>query len=378
MGKDKTKILIAMFAFAAALTAVYFLVIQNERNDEPEAHPPSKQNTIPKTMPVNDSSTKPEPQAQANIDEEFISEQLAEQIEWVAQAYEQQARYPVYSVVVNDPELAMKPLPFDQARVEMKTFDEQGNLLPTTIAASVDKLSYVAGEIITIQLQVNEAEAFIDIFARVNVLANGGVSLLPSDLSMLPFSAGQTEFRTSIDSTQISLDSASEELLVRIEVQVGDEQYVTTVPFFLSTASAKLENLGQSKQNEDHLEIPLQYDVYESGYYFVSAYLDDAKTGRPLLSLQTEGRMTKGSDELIFKAHHQALKDAGSDGPYKLRITSSFRGAEPDEGDDIQTAVSQSSYDIPDFSFDGYADIPFSDPIVDERLKALQQLSGND
>ncbi|MFT6044542.1 MAG: hypothetical protein ACI9WC_000239 [Arenicella sp.] len=108
-------------------------------------------------------------------------------------------------------------------------------------------------------------------------------------------------------------------------MQVEEKNFVTTVPFFFSPSSANLENVALSRPAGPYLEIPLEYSVFQSGYYFVRAYLDDAASGKPLLLLQTEGRMTQGNSRLLLQAHHQALKDAGSPGPYRLRIRS-FRG----------------------------------------------------
>ena len=86
--------------------------------------------------------------------------------------------------------------------------------------------------------------------------------------------------------------------------------------------------------------------------------------------------MRQGNDQLVLKAHQQALKDAGSPGPYRLRVMKSFRGAEPGEGNDVPTAISQSAYAIPAYAFENYDDIPFSDPAVKERLDELKSLTG--
>jgi len=87
--------------------------------------------------------------------------------------------------------------------------------------------------------------------------------------------------------------------------------------------------------------------------------------------------MSQGNDRLILKAHHQALKDAGSPGPYVLRVARSYRGGRPGEGNDVPTAISQSAYAIPAFAFENYDDIPYSDPEVQERLEALRSLTGD-
>jgi hypothetical protein len=373
--QSKTLIFIIGGLTAIACMWALYLYILSDEPQEPFASkvskPISRQTNTAQTNSNNQTTT-----AQQIRSEELIKEQFAEQIANVVTAFEQQAKYPVYSVLVTDPELALPIPPFEQAKVTMPTFSQSGQLQDISISASVDKLKYVMGDDITILLQVAGANATTSIFASANVKSMQGESLLPRALSLSQVGAQQTEFRASTSSNTLSLEGAAQELIVRIEIELDGQDYVTTVPFFLSQASAMIESVGRVEQEDEHLLIPLQYDVYESGYFFVSAYLDDAATGRPLVSLQGEGRLTSGSDELVLKAHHQALKDAGSEGPYKLRVTHAFRGAEDGEMADMQTAISQTQYDIPDFSFDGYADTPYANPIVEEQLEALKQLAG--
>lgn len=305
---------------------------------------------------------------------EFLTEELRAELDWVADAYAEQSKYPPYSRVISDPELAKAPEPFEEALVEFPTLDEDGQPLPLRLAASVDKIRYLKGEVIIAQLTASGLPENAQFFASSNIRSADGNLLLPVDIPMTAHTQSSFEFRAQIPTNAFSLQNGSHELLLRISIKIDEQSMVTTVPFFFSSASAQLDNVALSVQHQDFLNIPLEYTVFETGYYFVQAFLDDADSGRPLLALQAEGQLNEGNARLILKAHHQALKDAGSEGPYILRIARSFRGARPGEGNDVPTAISKPAYEIPAFAFAGYADIPYSDPEVEERLEALRSL----
>jgi len=305
--------------------------------------------------------------------DEFVTQKLQEEFDWIAKSYEQQSRYPITSQVVVDVDLARSPEPFQEAEVEMQLPGEDGELSPIRLVASVDKMQYFLGDSITLRLGVEGTEDNESISANVNIKRLGGADLMPSSLSLVEGSS-ENFYQALVETNALNLGTESQELLAKFSVQIEGEKMVTTVPFFFSASSARLENVGMSQQNGQYLTIPLEYYVTQAGYYFASAYLDDMASGRPLLLLQTEGRMKQGNSVMVLKAHHQALKDAGSPGPYRLRVTKSFRGAEAGQGNDVPTAISQPAYEIPAYPFEHYDDTPHSDPEVEERLEELHGL----
>lgn len=336
------------------------------------------ENSANTLIPANVVSTFPASQS-TEPDEEvkFINEALSEQLSLVASVYERSARYPNYSTPVDNDELAKTPQPFAQARVEMKTFDENGELLPITISASVDKLRYVVGEDITFQVLIAGVDHYSSVFINTIVKPTDSDTLFTDNITLQAIGDGNAEFLATIDSESLELGDPSKELLAVVEVEIDGARYINTVPFMLSSRSATLNGISYSIQQGPFLEIGLDYDVEQSGYYFVNAYLDDAKTGKVLLRLQGEDRLAKGSSQLTLKAHQQALKDAGSQGPYHLRINRSYRGAEPGEGDDKTTAIAKGPFSIPYFSFDGYANEQYSNPMVEARLQVLKSLASS-
>jgi len=347
--------------------------------------PPQTGNSaaVVKTKPSNNPEEKIEPQIskpkietnKLEPEEEVLSQELREELGEVADLYEQQIRYPHYSQPISDIELALTPEPFSEAKVDNPLPTESGEPSPFGVSASVDKIRYISGEPITVQLILTGTEENSQITASVNFLQTTGETILSSDQLLAPFAESDSEYRATVDSGLFEVMSS--ELLARIEINVDDTTFVTTVPFWLSHASGRLENIGFSQQSGAFLTIPLEYSIKEAGYFFVDAVLDDAATGRPLIRLQTEGRLPIGNQQLNLSAHQQALKDAGSEGPYRLRIMRSYRGAELNENYDVPTSISSPWYDIPGFEFSNYDNSPFTDPEAEERLEALRSLSNS-
>jgi hypothetical protein len=118
----------------------------------------------------------------------------------------------------------------------------------------------------------------------------------------------------------------------------------------------------------------LQYNVFQDGYYFVKAILEDAEDSRPLIQLQSEGRLAQGNAILELRAHVSALKAQGSAGPYILRSVQTYRGAEVGETFDSPASTSQQRFSIPGFPLSDYEDAEHEDPLSTERIEFLRGL----
>ncbi len=363
---------------ALALISLGLFIFTDFFSSHSEASPTAETQEISKELPdsIKEVSRFKKAAEAPQTEEEFITQNLKQELDWVANVYEQQSKYPLTSRVIQDESLARTPEPFEEARVDMRLPDENGDLSPIGLSASVDKIRYFMGDPIIIQLLITGTEGNESISVNANLKKLGNANLLPADVALTSFDGNQTAFQTIVNTNTLRLAPSSHELVAMIKVKIDEKDYVTTVPFIFSQASARLDNVAISTQAGAYLNIPIEYSVFQSGYYFVTAFLDDAASGRPLLALQTEGPMSQGNDRLVLKAHHQALKDAGSPGPYVLRVARSYRGGRPGEGNDVPTAISQSAYAIPAFAFENYDDIPYSDPEVQERLEALRSLTG--
>ena len=309
--------------------------------------------------------------------DEVLGADLADKFDEVADAYEQTARYPANSQVVVDAELVAPRKPFEQSEVELTFPDGEGGALPVSLAAATEKFQYLDGEKITARVIVSGIEENEPINVSA-VVVSPAVGELGEVSSLNSYAGSDNEFRAEFDSQLFAKKSVSDEMLVKFMVDVGDQSLVATVPFKYGTAAARLDSIPYSRAEGEYLLIPLQFTVFDSGYYFVDAILDDATSARPLIQLQTEGRMKSGNDVLILRAHQQALKDAGSQGPYTLRIRNAFRGAQANEVADTPVAIPSTGFGLPGVEFSEYADVQYSDAEIQQRIEFLRSLGNRE
>ncbi|MBL4673402.1 MAG: hypothetical protein JKX81_14180 [Arenicella sp.] len=309
----------------------------------------------------------------------FLGREMQAQFLQVADLYKQNSRYPVGSIPVVGERFAQPIKPFEQAEVDTPYPRDKDDTDPIRISASLEKMEYFAGEAILARVLVSGGEvdeySRIEAFGSVVGVSDGRDTGLNVNFERVSFN----EFRSVIDTQAVPSGQIPREALLALTLKLEDGRSLSqTVPFFYNGApSARVENVLNSRQDGAFLFIPLQYSVFESGYYFVDAILDDAATGQPLVQLQTEGRMQLGNGLLTLKAHIHALMDAGSPGPYTLRVVSSFRAGTLSETRDVAATVSRPlGYYVQGAPFDQYEDTPFVDPEVQERIEFLEQIGG--
>jgi hypothetical protein len=242
-------------------------------------------------------------------------------------------------------------------------------------------MEYFAGEPINARAIISGGS--IDKYSRIEafgsiISVNNGKDI---GLSVNFERASHNEFRSVIDTRAAAAGQIPREALLLLTVKLEDgRELAQTVPFFYNgSPSARVENIANSHQEGAFLLIPLQYNVFETGYYFVDTILDDAQTGQPLVQLQAEGKMQLGNGVLTLKAHVHALMDAGSAGPYRLRVINTFRAGTFKETRDVAATVSQPfGYDVQGVPFSQYDNTPYVDPEVQERIDFLEQLGSDD
>jgi len=322
-----------------------------------------------------------EPESEEPEEDPFFGREMQAQFLQVADLYKQNSRYPVGSIPVVGERFAQPIEPFEQAEVDTPYPLDKDDTDPIRISASLEKMEYFAGETILARVLVSGGE--VDEYSRIEVSGSvlGASDARNTGLGVNFERVNFNEFRSVIDTQSVPSGQIPREALLALTLKLEDGRSLAqTVPFFYNgSPSARVENVLNSRQDGAFLFIPLQYNVFESGYYFVDAILDDATTGQPLLQLQTEGRMQLGNGLLTLKAHIHALMDAGSPGPYTLRVVSSFRAGTLSETRDVPATVSRpNGYYVQGVPFDQYDDTPFVDPEVQERIDFLEELGNGE
>jgi hypothetical protein len=361
---------IALVIFAGVISFVFFTEgdPENEETQLTEkksalAPSPSSQKSKATVEPTTNSVSENLPPEDAEI--------FKAQITQVADMYSQTAQYPIGSQPIRNPAEAYEPKAFEEANFTVPYPMQNGNTLE--VNAALDKHQYFAGEDIQIRLQIQggDSDAYIEPYASIASSEKDLLTRIP-----LPASANSSrEFFGVLNSDDIPKDLPSPELLVKITIDVDGETFFITQGCTLFEASAKVTGIGRTEVNEANLLIPVNIDVEEAGYYFLSAILEDEESERPLVALQTEGRLKKGSKELNLLAHIQALKLGESEGPYTLRSIKLYRGAKEGEQFDIPGTSSKKSFPVQGFSFEQYSDVKHVDPLAKEREAFLRSLT---
>ncbi|MFT6045340.1 MAG: hypothetical protein ACI9WC_001040 [Arenicella sp.] len=301
----------------------------------------------------------------------YQSEVFKAQILQVADLYAENAKYPINSKPILNPDDVKVMRPFEETEVDTP-FPSEDGLGKIRLAAAVDKYQYFLGDSIEVRLQLTGTKE--GVFTSAVATLSGPKGDTPLSAAMSPSDQTLTEFTTSFDTSIAPPALMSPEMLMKVSVTVGDQQLFTTVGFRYARASAQLVSISHVRQNAAELIIPLQYNVYQDGYYFVKAILEDAEDSRPLIQLQSEGRLAQGNAILELRAHISALKAQGSAGPYILRSVQTYRGAEVGETFDSPASTSQQTFSIPGFPFSDYQDTEYEDPLTAERVEFLRGL----
>lgn len=299
----------------------------------------------------------------------FENQAIQAQLLQVADLYQETIKYPHFSQPIFNPD-SLEPIePFVGTEVDTPFPTDQGGE-PVRLQAAVDRYQYFSGE--QIQARVKIVGAPSDTFIQVQASLANATGVRSQARLLNPVDESLSHFTGSFDTGSIPSASLSTEMLLTVEVSIGEEQLFTTVPFRFSSASAVLTGLGNAAPENEYLIIPLQYSIFEAGYYFVRSVLQDAETGAPLVQLQAEGRLNQGNGVLQLKAHVEALKAMNSEGPYVLSRIKTYRGAEDGEPFDRPGSSVQASYPVPGYNFDQYDNVPYVDELANERLAFLQ------
>lgn len=366
----KRLVIIASTILLISIAAVFLLPEQPNDLSAPVSEP-LKEDVVFDTKLVTNATVAPQtPKVETVIEEDFPSDGaiFKAQLSQVADSYMDTAQFPVGSQPIRNPDEVYEPGPFEEAQFSIPFPMQSGGTLK--VNAALNKFLYFAGDVIEIKITVSGSpiNAYVDVDAQF--ASSKGDLQTPIELS----SSNGALFEGRVNTSTISDSNFTSEMLLKALIKVDGEEFFITQGFRYFEASADVVGIGRVDANGANLDIPVELDVEESGYYFLRAVLEDAETKKPLVALQTEGRLAKGSRKLLLQAHIQALKFSGSEGPYNLVNIKLYRGADENEEFDVPGKAREKKYKVQGFSFDRYDDVEHVDPIALERAEFLRSL----
>ena len=373
--KKSTWAILSLLILVSAFTLSVLFYGDNDVNDDSVAAAPSLETLKPSLLAPMVKAVKQK--ALFNVEEQDVfnpyeNEVLKAQLQQVSDIYAEKIKYPISSQPIYNPEDAREYKEFEQAEVDLPFPDSAGDESPIRISAATNTFQYFVGDTIAVRVQISGAPT--DTFIQVSGVLSGGNGDLPVEGVFEPSDQSLTQFTAIFDTKLAPANLLTAEMLVKLNVTVGDRLLFTTVAFRYAVASAQIVAVQQVRTEGPNLVIPLQVNVYQGGYFFVSGVLEDAQTGRPLLQLQAEKRLPLGNGIINLSAHISALRRQGSEGPYVLRSLRSYRGAEVGENFDAPASTTKARFSIQGFPFAAYEDQEFVDELGQERLEFLRGL----
>lgn len=292
------------------------------------------------------------------------------QLMQVADLYESTSQYPPYSQPIQNQIDLDKPTSDDYSGVSMP-FPLPGQAT-ISLELNLSRLQFFHGEDIPVSLRIEGGNASdsITVFATLASFESD----MPVSVSLNLTDAHRQFYSGVLGSGSQDATQWPVEMLVKAYVEWNDQQLMITAPLRYSASVATLNHVAFSEIQGANLRIPLEFNVRQSGYYFVSANLYSAQTRKSLIHLEAEGPMEQGAGHLDLLAHYSAMSAVQDAGPYILSDIRIQRGAEDGENHDLAGNSAYPWYEVEGYSLSDYQAETYEDPLTQERLAFLRQL----
>jgi len=304
----------------------------------------------------------------------LLGEGVRLQMVEVAQAYQENSRYPKYSkpLYENDWNL-LHPRAFIPKAIPLG-FNEG-------LKAAIVLDQYIVSRDNNLAVRVViSGEALAEVKPETVVVSLSGLSKQAEGLSLThsSFSEGVLTYAGVIDKSVFSsIDQIDVVVNAALSFDNGEAANVTAV-FKLVVTDAKMTRLERSYVEGAHLIIPAYFDVLVPGYYRVEANLFDEESQAPISHLNSAFLLTARENSGLLKIHASTLRSKGFVGPYTLSDFNITRGpANPGDKTGYGEAE-QDAYKVQGFDFSLYSQEAYEDPKNQQRLEFLQKMAGID
>lgn len=300
------------------------------------------------------------------VADEVIDTLLSDLFAEVADAYQSAARYPHFSQPIADARTLQGYQSNGAHQVSLPFPLPNGDTYHARLR--LDRYRYTPDDQqqVSLELSTDNGTAIRQVEAEITDLKGQTLYTQPLNLT----ASAQLSHDMAIDLTGIWQPDWPAELQWRVRARLGQQQLSVVAPFYLDPPVAILSGLGTVVVNDGFLEIPLNIQTDQPGYYFVQANLF-SENGTPLLHLQTEGPVANGYPPPGLQAFGPALMEANAPGPYLLTDIQLTRLGDDDQPDRFGRA-SQTAFPIPAIPLDAFEEVVWEDPMLAERLEFLK------
>lgn len=361
------------------LVCVYWLVAAEDPKDSglnnaslSNTHLQSEQSTVEPNSPSTTSDTNQSASDLPHVEDSAITDNIAAQMEDALLQYEEISKYPphsqpiqseqhIHSFVNTNLPQASHPFPFDDLAT------------PIQLSIALDQINYFFGDPIQAEITIADTPAQASLSARAVLMDLEGKVLAESGNAEI-FDA---RANISFDTAAYANDNWPMEMNFGAYIDVNGYNLFISAPFRINSASAELDSVGFSEPVAENLIIPINLNVKTPGYYYVAGILYSQTTTKPLIHLEAEGPLDEGLATLKLKAHIQALKHGADEGPYYIDNIRVERWSDERIPHDVAGKVPAANYPVEGYAFNDYQDVPYLDPLAEERKRLMQGFSSH-
>ncbi len=298
------------------------------------------------------------PKATKAKKEKAFENELAQQVSAVADRYEQNIRFPNYSIPIGEGQTDLLE-PYSAPVVPLNIDPEmtgQASLSPAqfiffhgdTIEAKLVTTGTIEATQVSIKLVKNN-----DPLASFNVKKEG------------------TLFLAKLDN---SADDWPVDLHIRADFHFGEYGKVSLLsPIKYSPNNGEISSVGAAYVDGVNLALPVMLKINTAGRYRLSANLFDENM-RPLAHLNAKQNLKQGDNTWVLNVHSEVLRAAHNAGPY---ILDTWTLTKLPERPGIATSFGKSQVNkinVKGFPLNDYDDTPWQDPKDQARLEFLRKL----
>lgn len=302
----------------------------------------------------------------------FIKQVMKQQMQQVAQTYENNMRFPKYSKPLSKKDWSLlNPRAFvaNHKPLDVGTGISAAIVLKQYIVSSDDNLNIE----VSIHMDDDTEMGIEQVSAFLSDAQPQGTSPVAQ---LTPSSAedGKLIFSGQMPSGWLSdLEHKEHQLFAQV-LFANNETAKLSATFKLVGNDATLTSLSSAYVEGAHLMIPAHFDVQVEGRYRVRANLFDEKN-QPVSHLNSIVLLTDGNTSGVLKVHAATLRNQGSAGPYILKDFDITRGpAGPGQGTHYGSSA-QAEFSVNGFDLNFYSDEEYSNPKNQKRLEFLKAMA---
>lgn len=374
--KDNKKWLTAL-SVAMAVAVVFWLipersVVETVQSEEPspvvfntDVAAGSSAIEMPFVIEASTPTSEKEPEV-------WMTQAVKEQMADIADAYETNIRFPIYSKPLSKNDWTLlNPRPFVERKVSLDINEK--------LSASIVLPHYIVHKDDDLPLEVHVSglnSTTVSVDAVEAYLAHRGSAQHTVKLSYQSEQDGALVFGGVIPATALETQE-SIETHAFADITFSDSQKAkVSAVFKLVGTDATLTGLEASYVDGEHLVIPAKFDVNVDGYYRVQANLFDKQSNNPISHINASFVLNGNDNQGLLKVHAVTLRAQGYAGPYILRDINVTRGpAKPGDRTGYGVASAE-QYDVAGYDLSIYDDTEYVDPKSQRRLDFLKRLAG--